>query len=413
MAKQQSCLLVLFKMALLMVLLLAGGIAVFFFLSDQLRTFFNRGGDIVVPDFRNQHLIQVFKNKPPDLKVDRGAEKFSANVPRDHVVDQDPAPGTRVKQGKTVLLTISLGGKQVTVPNLVGQDMRNSALAILNAQLLEGNRSYLPSAEIPAHHVISQYPWPNTTSEVGHRVDMLISLGGSEIKTPLPNLIGRNLEEAKGNLTAWGLKMGRVATKRDPNKPEGQVLSTRPAPYEPVGDGAAIDLLTSSGNNPGNVTGELLAKFEAKDAESAPSERAPDKPRGPDAGNPLPPRVTVDDDDEGSDDVPVPVDGVPLPTPLPMTGPLTGPDAVEPGPSEPPAQPVGATGGAKVPVRFVMPDGFMPKELKFILVGAEGRQVLYQGNHKPNEAIRIEAPALPGAKLQIYINSIFIEERPL
>jgi hypothetical protein len=268
--------------------------------------------------------------------------------------------------------------------------------------LLEGNRSFMPSIDVPADRVITQYPLPNTTAERNSPVDLLISLGPADLKSPLPNLVGRALDDAKGNLAAWGLKVGRVLTRRDGTQAENTVLATRPPAYDQVGDGATIDLLVSSGNNPGNVSEEMLAKFEVKEAE--PPAPSPGKSA---SATPPPPRIFVADEN-GSGMTPAssaPSDHL---APVTVPGPVGGD---EPPPSGPPVQV--ADDRPKVPVRFVMPDGFMPKEVKFILVGPEGRQVLYQGIHKPNEPIRTDAPALPGAKLQIYINSIFIEERPL
>jgi hypothetical protein len=60
-----------------------------------------------------------------------------------------------------------------------------------------------------------------------------------------------------------------------------------------------------------------------------------------------------------------------------------------------------------------MPDGFMPKEVKFIHITNEGRQQIYSGTHKPLDLIKVKVPDLPNTKVQIYINDVPIEERKI
>jgi len=60
---------------------------------------------------------------------------------------------------------------------------------------------------------------------------------------------------------------------------------------------------------------------------------------------------------------------------------------------------------------FVMPDGFMPKEVKFIHITNDGRKQLYAGAHKPLELVKVKVPFVPNSKVQIYINDVPIEER--
>jgi len=58
-----------------------------------------------------------------------------------------------------------------------------------------------------------------------------------------------------------------------------------------------------------------------------------------------------------------------------------------------------------------MPDGFMPKEVKFIHITPDGRQQVYAGAHKPLELVKVKVPVVPNSKVQIYINDVPVEER--
>jgi len=46
-------------------------------------------------------------------------------------------------------------------------------------------------------------------------------------------------------------------------------------------------------------------------------------------------------------------------------------------------------------------------------VSPQGRRQVYAGTHKPLDQIRVEVPRIPGSKVQIYINDVPIEDRPV
>jgi len=448
MAKKESCLLILVKMFLMLAILVAAIVAGAFWMRDFLNEYFNRGDNIDVPDFRGKHLVEVFKEKPSDLIIEKRDEKFDPRLPKDHVIAQFPEPGTKVKRNKKVLLTISLGSKQVNAPDLIEKNSRESVLALLNAQLKEGNRAWIHSSKVPKDRIVSQNPLPFTSTEVNGGVNLLISLGPAVVRAQLPNLIGRNLGDARSTLSQLGLKEGKISFKKDANHAKDRVMMTRPGPYETVTEGTPIDLLICSGSEPGSNPDELkrfevtlagpqgsaddegdegeAGKKPSKPAETGSGETAakpgkaakPEKTEKPEKPVPdnkpavEPPRIMVGDDpptipagpapgsveeeEDEEDDVPVVSAAKPA-------------KPAKPAPSPDEAAPAGET----TTVSFVMPDGFMPKEVKFYLASPQGRREVYSGTHKPLDLIKARVPAVPGGKLQIYINNIPIEERSL
>jgi len=148
--KSDSCLSILIKMSILMSILLAVLIGGVYFAYNKLNEFFNRGGTVIVPDFRGKHIVEVMKSKPTGLEVVRRDEKFDDRHAKDHVIAQFPEPGTVVKPGKQVLLSISLGLQKVSVPELTGSSQREVDVALMNAQLSTGDRAYIYSEKIAA-----------------------------------------------------------------------------------------------------------------------------------------------------------------------------------------------------------------------------------------------------------------------
>ncbi|MBU1108912.1 MAG: PASTA domain-containing protein [Candidatus Riflebacteria bacterium] len=374
-----SCLSILFKMTVLMVILVVVVVGGVYFAYLKLNDFFNRGGTVIVPDFRGQHIAEIIRSKPEGIEIVRRDEKYDDRHLKDHVIAQFPEPGTVVKPGKKVLLSISLGLQKVNVPDIVGANMREVDMALMNSQLVIGDRAYVFSDKIPPDRIVGQSPLPSEEYGVNKEVDLLISLGSRPESYPLPSLVAVSLDDGKTRLKAWGFNFGRIFSKKDPSRPKFQVISTTPAPYTPVRKGDVISMLVSSGDDEGTASAEDLQRFEVYAGAAA--ERMPDKPAQ--ATSPTaavePPRILI-----AQDNISVPE------TPRP-------PQVFQP--------------QAEREMSFVMPDGFMPKEVKFIHITNDGRQQLYAGAHKPLELVKVKVPVVPNSKVQIYINDVPIEER--
>jgi beta-lactam-binding protein with PASTA domain len=381
--KGESCISILFKMTILLTLLLAVIVGGVFFAYKKLNEFFNRGGTIVVPDFRGKHLSDVFKDKPEGLNIVRRDEKFDDKYPKDHVIAQYPEPGTVVRPNKKIQLSISLGVQRVQVPNLVKSSLREVELALLNSQLKSGNRSYINSDEVSHDRIINQSPLPSAEYGINKNVDLLISLGRKAKTYPLPNLAGITLDEARKKLKAWGFNVGRIYSKKDSGRAKFQIISTNPSPYSEVRKGTVVSLLISAGEDSGTAKWADLRKFELYSGVKA-TEATVNVPTIKTPGAIVsPPRILIADD-----------------TNKPVKKSIK---------KQPMIPPISVT--PEKEMRFVMPDGFMPKEVKFIHISSQGRKQIYAGTHKPLDLVKVKVPIVPNSKVQIYINDVPIEER--
>ncbi|PKL49328.1 MAG: hypothetical protein CVV42_06455 [Candidatus Riflebacteria bacterium HGW-Riflebacteria-2] len=375
----ESCISILLKMTILVLILVIVVVAGVFFAYQKLNDFFNRGGTVIVPDFRGRHVAEIYKSQPEGIEIVRRDEKYDDRHPKDHVIAQFPEPGTVVKPGKKVLLSISLGLQKVNVPDLVGANMREVDMALMNSQLSIGDRAYVFSEKIAPDRIVGQSPLPSEEYGVNKEVDLLISLGRRPESYPLPSLVGISLDDGKNRLKAWGFNFGRIFSKKDATRPKFQVISTSPAPYTTVRKGDVISFLVSSGDDPGTATAEDLKRFEVyAGAVAQPVVSRPTPTPSPDTAA-EPPKILIAGDNVT---VPQPV----IPPPLIQSA-------------------------SEREMSFVMPDGFMPKEVKFIHITDTGRQQIYAGAHKPLELVKVKVPLVPNSKVQIYINDVPIEER--
>lgn len=397
-----SCLGVMVKMTFLLVILAAilvgGGV----FAYNKLNEFFNRsGGNIILPDFRGKHTSEVMLIKPSGIEVITREQKYDDRQPKGHVIAQYPEPGTLVKPGKQVLLTVSMGLQKVSVPDLVGKSMREVNVALTNAQLTLGNSAYVFSDKISPDRIVGQSPLSSEEYGVNKNVDLLISLGRKTEILPLPNLIGINLDGAKERIKSWGFNVGRVYSKPDKNKAKYQVITTYPSPYSHLRKGEVVNILVSSGNDAGTATPDDLKKFEfvatpIKIIENKPSLENKTSEKVASTTTALIPKIETT----------VKIEEIVNPK-------------VELKPQEQKAE-IEAKPVNQIPATiskptkdfvYVMPDGFMRKEIKFILIKPDGREQIYSNTHDPLDSIKVKVPIVPNSKLQIYINDVPIEER--
>jgi len=140
---------------------------------------------------------------------------YSVAVAPNHVLSQSPAQGNRVRRGWQVRVTESLGGQQVAIPDVTGQNERTAAVALRRLALDVGNTAHLPAA-IPAGLVLAQSPPPDSSSSDGPGVSLLVTadpLPPSTYAYVMPSLIGLSLPAATARLATAGL---HIASAQDP-----------------------------------------------------------------------------------------------------------------------------------------------------------------------------------------------------
>ncbi len=148
-----------------------------------------------------------------DLSVEN--RFYSGAVPANHVLSQSPAAGALVRRGSQVRVTESLGGQQMTIPDVVGQSERPASLVLQRLQLAVGSTAHLPAA-VAEGTVLAQSPPANSNSIVGPRVAMLVAQpenGSASQSYVMPQIVGMTLSSANNRLTAVGL---HIASAQDP-----------------------------------------------------------------------------------------------------------------------------------------------------------------------------------------------------
>jgi eukaryotic-like serine/threonine-protein kinase len=136
--------------------------------------------------------------------------------------------------------------KTSPVPGLVGLTPEAAQKALDEAALqfmLDSTGDY--SQNIPAGHILSQFPPAGTVVKQGRRVWVKVSKGYKAVE--VPPLRGLSVRQAEITLQQAGLTMGKVVEILHANIPAGAVIGTVPAAGAKVETGRKVAVHVSAG----------------------------------------------------------------------------------------------------------------------------------------------------------------------
>jgi serine/threonine-protein kinase len=162
-------------------------------------------------------------------------EKFDEIAPVGIVLAQDPAPGTPVKRGTPVGMTVSKGPEPIPVPDVRGQS-QDEAVKTLEAAGLKAviSPETVNDKTVPKGAVAAQAPASGTLTK-GQSVTLTVSKGPKLVE--VPSFIGKQANDARKALEKLGFQVrtnnilgGFFGTVRDQDPvgtevPEGSVVT--------------------------------------------------------------------------------------------------------------------------------------------------------------------------------------------
>ena len=175
--------------------------------------------------------------------VDRRDEPHP-DIARNFVIGTEPAFGSGVPEGSTVVLKVSSGREITDVPDVRDKPAEEARRLLEEAGLeVDPVLREVASPDIARGHIIDQSPSAGAQVSKGTRVNLTVS-SGPETRT-VPDVTGQNLESARATLESAEFVV-RV-TEVDSTEPEGRVLEV-PQAGERVATGSTIEIRVSRGN---------------------------------------------------------------------------------------------------------------------------------------------------------------------
>ncbi len=221
------------------------GLLVVFYVAARITIWLATSGNTVtVPDLQGKNVVDALKEVGKiglDLRVVR--EEYDPAVPRNGILDQDPKPGTELKVDRNIEVVVSLGARDIAIPDVRGASLRKTEL-ILKQNGLSAGLTTRVHAQEEEDAILSQNPMPLTVDVRENAVDLLVSTGPRLPVYSMPDLIGMDFNQAVALIESAGLPIGNVRYEvYTEGVVENRVLNQSPAFGYPVSQGTPVSLV--------------------------------------------------------------------------------------------------------------------------------------------------------------------------
>jgi beta-lactam-binding protein with PASTA domain len=219
-----------------------------------LDSYTKHGETITVPDLRGMSIEQVQRHlTSKNLRFAVLDSLYDKNQKPASVLDQNPKPGSKVKENRTIYITVNaFNPPKFKMPNLVDKSLRQAMMEIESYGLKVGELKYVP--DIAQNAVLKQLVngkeiKPGELVAKGTAIDLILGdgLGNTQVEVPL--LLNLTLSEAKFVLTASSLNLGAVIYAPNVKDTTAAVIYKQiPAPWQvkTINMGEAVDVFLSA-----------------------------------------------------------------------------------------------------------------------------------------------------------------------
>lgn len=205
-----------------------------------------------VPDFIGQSYVQAETElENAGFRIELDSTYNPSDKPLE-VLRQQPDPGSLVKKGRTIFLTINkAAAPMIKMPNLVNLSFRSAEMLLSSNKLILGDTQKRPDLadgavlaqlykgqDIPAGADIAQ----------GSSIDLVIGDGLGHTEFNVPDLTGMSYPEAVATLNASNLNYTVLFDGPIADTMSSVVYAQQPAPYNEelqqpnkISEGAVVD----------------------------------------------------------------------------------------------------------------------------------------------------------------------------
>lgn len=171
--------------------------------------------ELIVPDLANMtveeaHVVATASG----MRIDVTDSAFVKRMKRGAVYRQNPAPGSKVKEGRRIALTINaVNPRQITMPDLIGYSTRQAKAELLSRGLVLGKLIYVQ--DMATNNVLRQLH-NNLEIEPGAMVDseavidLVVGLNSRDNVTFVPYLAGLRSLSAVEAVHDHSLNIGKM-----------------------------------------------------------------------------------------------------------------------------------------------------------------------------------------------------------
>ena len=189
---------------------------------------------LVVDEARSPDLVGLPLAEAERSARRAGLELRSYPVPArgvaaDVVVEQAPPAGAVVREGRVLSVGVHVPAEADRMPALVGVTERDALASLRGLGLPSPDIDYLAS-DRPAGRVVEQAPPAGSSVAPGERVRLTVARGAPSSQVEIPDLTGLDVESARAQLAALGVRRVESVPVGVSMLRPGTVTQQRPAP---------------------------------------------------------------------------------------------------------------------------------------------------------------------------------------
>lgn len=171
--------------------------------------------ELLVPDLSNMSVAEAEATAGlAEMRIDVTDSVFVKRMKRGAVYRQNPGPGSKVKSGRRISLTINaVNPKQITMPDLIGYSTRQAKAELMSRGLILGKLIYVH--DMATNNVLSQLYRnreiePGVMIESESVIDLVVGLNSNDNTTFVPDLVGLRNMSAVEAVHDHSLNLGKL-----------------------------------------------------------------------------------------------------------------------------------------------------------------------------------------------------------
>ena len=199
---------------------------------------------VVVPDLLGKDLVAALElSNKQGLSLKVADRAFSTSTPNNHIISQDPRPGSWMRPEAIIRVVVSKGIGELAMPDVHGMPWREAKSTLERHGLHVGEIYRVHSAHGARDYVIAQSPPAASRIMKGGTVALLASDGPWPVSYIMPDLRDQPQYVANEMAAAIGLRVERVRYMDRPEAHAGSVIMQQPAPGSRVMAGQGVELV--------------------------------------------------------------------------------------------------------------------------------------------------------------------------
>ena len=204
-----------------------------------------------MPDIRGEYLYKGKKIlNDEEFKVEVIYMPYNENNIPGTIIKMFPRAFTKVKNNRTINLTVAGHQEDIITPDLVGLTLRNAKIEIAKFDLKLDTVIYEFNSLYEDNFVSFQMPKKGHLIKSGNRIILGVSRGNPPDYYIVPDLVGKSLHSAKLLIVNSGLRLGAVEYEYHLNLIENTVVEQNLTEGMRVSFPSKINLILSTDKEP-------------------------------------------------------------------------------------------------------------------------------------------------------------------